>query len=187
VIDDESRVCGYIVASDYDSNISYFRPMDLALRNIRNVLRAKTVCLPDVKAFHAQSSKQNPKVETSSFLDADDISKAEVGQTSEPFSTPEHFRMPRDHLNSEVEDIPASSSLNIPNQLSGVNLHEVTERIQDQSNRTILGTDWFCCICIDGGGSIWDHYCANCRHGRCSNCHDTRKSTYGFDIDARSV
>jgi hypothetical protein len=61
VIDDESRVCGYIVASDHDSNTSYFRPMDLAFQDIRNVLRARTVCLPNFKALHVQKKENNPQ------------------------------------------------------------------------------------------------------------------------------
>ncbi|KAF2787482.1 hypothetical protein K505DRAFT_379556 [Melanomma pulvis-pyrius CBS 109.77] len=56
VVDDESRVCGYIVASDYDSKTTYFRPMDVAFRDIRKVLRAKTVCLPVFRAPAAENS-----------------------------------------------------------------------------------------------------------------------------------
>lgn len=92
MIDDESRVCGYIVASDYDSNTSYFRPMDLAFQNIRNVLRAGTVCLPDFKAPRMQSNKTDSQAEEASLLVANNALKTEVEKTGERLGTADALR-----------------------------------------------------------------------------------------------
>jgi hypothetical protein len=71
------------VASDYDSKTSYFRPMDLAFQNIRNVLRARTVCLPNSKELRVQSKENNSQAKEDHPQVTIDTSKVEVDSTTQ--------------------------------------------------------------------------------------------------------
>lgn len=169
VVDDESRVCGYIVASDYDSKTTYFRPMDVAFRDIRKVLRAKNVCLPVFRAPTIENSVNTSLDRRASdtgepadrLLATDDKLTPDVEAVAAPPDIPENnlaatgpFRVPNESLTLEVEQAPKAHQA--PNDVL---------QIQDG------GPGWYCCNCGSGGNSYYTSVCRYCNnHWRCDRC-----------------
>ena len=200
VIDDDSRVCGYIVSSDVSINTTYVCPMEAAIENIKITLRASIVSLPGLGALLPDTSVEaSTNLNTAKVEIAVDSRPIGVEETTNPLAA-KNFVLGLGKAShnsawfcSECNDGPYEAwqitcqscqhaKCNSCKAATGNTLHPTIPKIKDTQSDNHSWSyggasmdfgqnrHWFCCECNDGPYSDWQGSCQNCKHAKCQNC-----------------